>query len=181
MQKKTSHVNCDEPPPQAKLLTAQSHCENTVVYPVVIVDVEGVKCPALLDMGAGNSYASAALLDRMSKRESKRETKKIEMMLGTTTWEMEQQTITVKGISEQFSMPIEVTKVEKRELVLLDNQNYQDLIHSYPHLKGVTMSNTDTKAKLPVHLILGAGEYAKIKTNIPAKIGTPGQPIAELT
>ena len=34
-------------------------------------------------------------------------------MLETTTREMEQQTITVNGISEQFSMPIEVTKVEK--------------------------------------------------------------------
>ena len=180
--KRKHHTSiCDETPPQEKLLTAQSNCENTVVYPVVIVDVEGVKCRALLDTGAGNSYASAALLDRLSKRESKRETKKIEMMLRTTTREMEQQAITVKGISEQFSMPIEVTKVEKGELVLLDNPNYRDLIHSYPHLKGVTMSDTDTKAKLPVHLILGASEYAKIKTNIPAKIGTPGQPIAELT
>ena len=26
---------CDEPPPQEKLLTAQSNCKNTVVYPVV--------------------------------------------------------------------------------------------------------------------------------------------------
>ena len=124
---------------------------------------------------------SAALLDRLSKCESKLETRKIEMILGTTTQEMEQQTITMKGISEQFSMLIEVTKVEKGELVLLDNLNYQDLIHSYRHLEGVTMNDTDTKAQLPVHLILGASEYAKIKTNIPAKIGTPGQPIAELT
>ena len=43
------------------------------------------------------------------------------------------------------------------------------------------MNDTDTKAQLPVHLIFGASEYAKIKTNIPAKIGTPGKPIAELT
>ena len=74
-----------------------------------------------------------------------------------------------------------VTKVEKGELVLLDNPNYPGLIHSYPHLKGVRMNDTDTKAQLPVHLIPGASEYAKIKTNIPVKIGTPGQPIAELT
>ena len=33
------------------------------------------------------------------------------------------------------------------------------------------MNDTDTKAQLPVHLILGAGEYAKIKTSIPARIG----------
>lgn len=64
---------------------------------------------------------------------------------------------------------------------MLDNPNYKDIINSYPNLKGVTMNDTDTKAQLPVHLILGASEYAKIKTNIPAKIGTTGQPIAELT
>ncbi|XP_048580704.1 uncharacterized protein LOC116619237 isoform X2 [Nematostella vectensis] len=40
-----------------------------VVYPVVIVDVEGIKCRALLDTGAGSSYASAALLDRLKKRQ----------------------------------------------------------------------------------------------------------------
>ena len=111
LAKRKHHMSiCDEPPPQEKLLTAQYNYKNTVVYPVVILDVEGVKCPVLLDTGAGNSYASAALLDRLSKRESKLETKKIEMMLGTTTQEMEQQTITMKGISEQFLMLIEVQR-----------------------------------------------------------------------
>ena len=36
-----------------------------VVYPVVKVSVEGVLCRALLDTGAGSSYASAALLDKL--------------------------------------------------------------------------------------------------------------------
>jgi hypothetical protein len=43
------------------------------------------------------------------------------------------------------------------------------------------MENTDSKERLPVHIILGASEYAKLKTNTPPKVGTPGQPIAELT
>ena len=38
------------------------------------------------------------------------------------------------------------------------------------------MSPTST-----IHLILGAGEYAKLKTENAPKIGEPGQPIAELT
>jgi hypothetical protein len=44
-----------------------------VTHPVVIVEVEGVKCRALLDTGAGSSYSSAALLDRIPKRPSKKE------------------------------------------------------------------------------------------------------------
>ena len=43
------------------MATGTNNC--LVVYPVVIVQVEGVKCQVLLDTAAGSSYASAALLD----------------------------------------------------------------------------------------------------------------------
>lgn len=36
------------------------------MYPGVIVEVQGIKCRALLDTGAGRSYVFAALLDRVS-------------------------------------------------------------------------------------------------------------------
>ena len=55
-----------------QLLTATGK-NGHVVYPVVIVRVEGVLCHALLDTGAGSSYASAALdsdytlLDKLPK------------------------------------------------------------------------------------------------------------------
>ena len=37
-----------------------------VTYPVVVVEVEKIICCALLDTGVGGSYASAALLERIS-------------------------------------------------------------------------------------------------------------------
>ena len=37
------------------------------------------------------------------------------------------------------------------------------------------------KRELPVHLILGTSEYARIKTKTTPKMGKPGEPIAELT
>ena len=43
------------------------------------------------------------------------------------------------------------------------------------------MNNQDKRGRLPVHLILGAGEYAKLKTESAPKIGEPGEPVAELT
>ena len=51
---------CDR---RAQLLTATCSSHNAIVYPVIIVEVEGVKCRALLDTAAGSSYASATLLD----------------------------------------------------------------------------------------------------------------------
>lgn len=55
-----------------KLLTATGK-NGRVVYPVVKVNVEGVLCRALLDTGAGSSYASAALLDKLPKRSRAKE------------------------------------------------------------------------------------------------------------
>ena len=173
---------CNNPPLEKTLLkTAQAESKDTVTYPVVIVDVEGIKCRALLDTGAGSSYASAALLDRIPKRQSKKETRKIEMMLGTTTREVELSTIEIKGTLSKFSMSVEVTKVNKGELFFIDNPKYQQLIAGNPHLKGVVMEDRDTKHQLPIHVILGASEYAKLKTHTAPKVGKPGQPVAELT
>ena len=51
-----------------QLMTATSLGKSTVVYPVVVVEVQEVKCLALLDTDAGNSNASAALIDSLKIR-----------------------------------------------------------------------------------------------------------------
>ena len=43
------------------------------------------------------------------------------------------------------------------------------------------MHDIDEKPELPVHLILGASEYERIKTETKPRIGLPGEPVAELT
>ena len=43
------------------------------------------------------------------------------------------------------------------------------------------MDEVDTKPELPVHLILGAREYAWIKMQAKPRVGKPGEPVAELT
>ena len=163
-----------------QLLTATGK-SGRVVYPVVKVSVEGVLCRALLDTGAGSSYASAALLEKLPKRPRVKEVRQIEMMLGSTTREVELSTIKVGSIegSEEFS--VDVTKVERRELLMIDNPHYQKIIDSYAHLKGVEMTDYDPKPYLPVHLILGASDYAAFKTSERPRVGLPGEPVAEKT
>ena len=75
------------------------------------------------------------------------------MMPGTTTREVELSTIQVAGLSGDFSMPVEVTKVNKSELLYLDNPKYEEIIKTNEHMQGVTMDDHDTKDKLPVHII----------------------------
>ena len=42
------------------------------------------------------------------------------------------------------------------------------------------MHDNDEKPILPVHLILGASEYARIKTETKSKIRQPSEPVAKL-
>lgn len=55
---------CDKSTQRDQLMTATSVERKGVVYPIVTAEVNGIKCRALLDTGAGSSYASSTLLDR---------------------------------------------------------------------------------------------------------------------
>jgi hypothetical protein len=123
------------------MVVANGDC--SVIYPGVVVKVNGIHCRALLDTGAGSSYASAALLDQIKTCPVRKEVRRIEMMMD------------VMSLSDQINLRTEVTKVNCGMLLTLDNPNYPDLIKQYDHLNGVTMNDTDTKQELPVHLILG--------------------------
>ena len=54
-------------------------------------------------------------------------------------------------------------------------------VTSYSHLRVVFTDDDDTKAVLPAHIVLAASDFSKIKTNMPARSGKTGEPVAELT
>ena len=84
-------------------------------------------------------------------------------------------------IKQEFKITIEINKLEKDVLLELPNPNYPEIQKSYNHFKDIIINDTDTKKELPVHVILGAGDYTKVKTQERARVGQPGEPIAELT
>jgi hypothetical protein len=43
--------------------------------------------------------------------------------------------IDIKGTSGEFAMSVEVTKVNKAELLFIDNARYHQMIEQNPHLK----------------------------------------------
>lgn len=151
------------------------------VFPVVTVRVNGVLCRALIDSGAGSSYASAKLIHVLNIEPVEVQTKQIDMLMCTKQVCLESYQVKIESTTKEFSMKAHLTKVDKSELLSLENPRYEELIAKYTHLKGVTMTDRDNKPKLPIHVVLGSGDYARIKTETRPRIGKDCEPIAELT
>ncbi|CAB4016409.1 Hypothetical predicted protein [Paramuricea clavata] len=148
-----------------------THEEQKVCHPIVIVKANGITCRALLDTGAMTSYASAYLLRLMKINPSNTLTRCIQTITGTRTKHVEIYNLEVSNTEGNFVIPVNVTKVDRSDLLSVVNPNYPELISRYQHLQGVSMVETDTKSVLPMHLILGAAEYSKIKTSEPQRTG----------
>ncbi|XP_028414393.1 uncharacterized protein LOC114537543 [Dendronephthya gigantea] len=155
--------------------------KSKAVFPVVVVQVNGIRCRALIDSGAGSSYVSAKLINLLKLQPSKSLIKNIDMLMASKSTKLEIYDLKFDSLDGSFSLPVKATKVNKSELLLIDNPNYSRLINKHPHLAGVTINDDDVKETLPVHVILGSGEYSKIKTQTRPRIGDENDPIAELT
>ena len=68
------------------------------VYPVVEVEVFEIRCRALLDMRAGSSYTSAALVSKLDRNPDRREYKRIKMMMTWTSQKIEMYKVQVSNI-----------------------------------------------------------------------------------
>jgi hypothetical protein len=87
----------------------------------------------------------------------------------------------VRALDGNFKINVRMTKVETPELLTINNPNYEKLIRDYNHLGNVVIDDFDTKDRLPIHLVLGNGEYARIKTSTKSVIGGDHEPVAEKT
>ena len=100
------------------------------------------------------------------------------MMMCSTTQKIEQYDMKISNTCTRgkFEMKTTVSKVDKGVLLSIPNPQYNDKIKMFLHLAGVTMDDEDTKPELPIHLILGASEYSRIKTQTKPKSGKAGEP-----
>ena len=164
---------CDTPKVEVQdaVKTAHTEGDNEVVYPVVLVQIDGIKTHALLDTGAGSSYASSSLTNALKRKPKVVKTKRIEMMLGSTTTRVEIYAVNIKSLDQKFELETEVSKVDKPELMELSNPNYADLSDKYKYLNGVKFEDHETRAQIPIHLVLGVSDYSKIKTTAALKVG----------
>ena len=152
----------------------------SVVHPVVIVQIKGRKFRALLDSGASNSFVSETLVNLVGGQAVKTSSRQISTLMGTTTTKMSQYDLNLEALKGGFSLKTRATMIKKRELLMLDNPHIKERFEAHQHLRDIELEDQPTKEKLPVHIILGANEYAKIRTS-QVRIGRQGEPVAELT
>ena len=105
----------------------------------------------------------------------------IEMMFGTSNKAIDIYGLQIRSLDGKFILEAEVHKVDRKELQTLKNPKCTEIVVQFSHLKGVTTNDNDEKAMLPVHLILGTNEYAKVKTGARPRVGRSGEPVAEYT
>ena len=120
--------------PYPSVPTTSSTGQGDVTHPVVVILVNGIKCRALLDTGARNSYVSAGLMNVLMKTPIRKEIKHIEMMMYSTTENKEVLKVQIENVHRDVSFETKFCKVEGRELLKLLNPHYADLIKRCHHL-----------------------------------------------
>jgi hypothetical protein len=100
--------------------------------------------------------------------------------MGATTTKMSQFDLSFEALKGGFVLNARATMIKNPEQLLVDNPHLDKRIEAHQHLRDIEFEDQQTKEKLPVHIILGANEYAKIRTS-QVRIGRQGEPVAELT
>ena len=167
--------------PREPGMTANHIGRSTVIHPVVVVRINGYKFRALLDSGASHSYASSTAIKLTNAKLKSTGLRQIAMLTGVTTRTMQVYDVKMHSLSGDFDLDVNATKIERTELLSLENPKYDEMMRNYPHLEGVHMDDDDNKELLPIHLILGANDYAKIRTSEGLRVSRSGEPVAEHT
>ena len=91
------------------------------VFPVVLLKVDSIITRALIDTGAGSSYISAKVGDMLNKKPCETSTKRVEMLMGSHLTKLETFDVTVQSLDNTFKTDTKLTKVNKSELLAIDN------------------------------------------------------------
>ena len=155
--------------------TANLIGDSIVIHPVLVITVGGYKFRSLLDSGASHSYTSSTAINLIKAKAKSTSLRKIAMLTGVETRSVQVFEVVMRSVTGDFTLNVNVTKIENGELLTLDNPRYSDLLNNHPYLRGVAMEISDTKAHLPAHLIIGANDFAKIRTSDRLRVGRGGE------
>lgn len=97
--------------------------------------VNVVECRGLINTGAGSSYIYVNRIGLLKIKPVNVEVKQVDMLMGTSMAPLETYETSVTSVCGNFKMNVNLIKVEKGELLTIDN--YEAVIAKHPHLKGV--------------------------------------------
>lgn len=182
--KEDSTVNPLESSKAEKSLSSQFEQTNTL-HGTLLAKVGTQTVRVMFDTGAGSSYLCTELITKLNLKSARKEQRCIEQMFGTMRKNVEIYSITIQSMAiEGFSFDVKCINAEKDVLTYLPNPKIVDLKKKFHRLRRLRFSEEGTKSKLlPVHVILGAADYQRIRTTEPLILGTnPDQdPGAEFT
>ena len=123
---------CDQQKEEKKLLTTTKNSEG--IFPIVTVKVNVVTCRALVDSGAGSSNASARLVSLLKSTPVDVKMTEVNMLMSTKLERLETHQAVIESMDGEFKMQVRLTKVNKSELLSVDNPEYQQLVEAYQHI-----------------------------------------------
>ena len=160
-------------------------CDGTTLHPTVVAHIHREEVHIMMDSGAGSSYICTELVTKLKLKPLRKERKNIEQMYGTVNKLIEIYKVRLTSLSfPEFSINVECTNAKKNILTYLPNLTIGSLKKVYPRIRRLTFSDEITNSqRLPIHIILGAADYQRIKTTEPSVLGkNPDKdPGAELT
>ena len=95
----------------------QKKCKNVInkktshmTHPVVVSEVEGVKCRALIDTGAKSSYISSKLISRLNKKTIRKESKPIETLMHSVVQKTVIYELQIRDTDHEFTIKNRIKK-----------------------------------------------------------------------
>ena len=154
-----------------KNLSASTWSTSTL-HATVRAMVNGQEARIMIDTGAGSSYVCSDLITRLGISPIRQETRCIEQMYGTVT-RVDIYSLTIESVVvDGFNFVVDCINAEKDVLTSLPNPRIKDLKRKYPRLHKLQLSDEDEMAdQLPVHIIVGAADYQRIRSTEPPILG----------
>ena len=143
-----------------------SNSDTTTIHGTVKAVVNGQEARIMIDTGASSSYVCSDLVTSLALKPLCQETRCVEQMHGTVTRKVEIYSITIALTAvERFSFDVRCINAEKPILTYLPNPKIKQLKKRYPRLRRLQISDDGSNERqLPVHIILGAGDYQRIRS-----------------
>ena len=159
--------------------------EARTLHPTVVAMVNSEKVRIMLDSGAGSSYVCTDLLTKLNLKPVRREKKTTEQLYGTIKKNMEIYNVKLLSLMfEDFTMNMECTNAEKDILTYLPSADIKQAKKKNGRLRRLQFTDDNNANGLqPIHIIMGAADYQRIKTTEPPILGKnqDKDPGAELT
>ena len=139
----------------------------SAIHPTLHAYAGGKKFRLMVDTGSSSSYICGDVITRLGLQAVRKEKRCIEQMYGALNKIVEiYQVILSSLVVDGFEIAVECINAEKDVLTFLPNPNISELKKNHPRLRRLAFCEEKTTSDImPVHIMLGVGDYQRIRTS----------------